>query len=44
MWEIYWISDGCQVNRFDYAEENLPLFDVQTAFSGEVYASLEAKS
>ena len=34
---------GCQVNRFDYAEENLPLFDVQTAFGGEIYASLKQR-
>ncbi len=34
---------GCRLNRFDYAEENLPLFDVQTAFGGEVYTALKKK-
>ncbi len=34
---------GCQVQRFDYAEENLPLFDVQTAFGGDIYSSLKSK-
>ena len=34
---------GCQVSCFDYAEENLPLFDVQTAFAGDIYASLKPK-
>ncbi|MBT5928065.1 MAG: NAD(P)H-dependent oxidoreductase [Verrucomicrobia bacterium] len=33
----------CVVNHFDYAEENLPLFDVQTAFSGEIYTSLKQR-
>ena len=27
---------GCQVETFDYAQEDLPLFDVSTAFSGPV--------
>ena len=34
---------GCTVDVFDYAQEDLPLFDVQTAFSGDVYASLKAR-
>jgi NAD(P)H-dependent FMN reductase len=34
---------GCQVVSFDYATEDLPLFDVQTAFSGECYTSLKQR-
>ena len=34
---------GCQVETFDYAQEDLPLFDVSTAFSGPVYASLKKR-
>ena len=36
-------DQGCCVETFDYAQEDLPLFDVQTAFTGDVYASLKAR-
>lgn len=36
-------DQGCGVEIFDYAQEDLPLFDVQTAFTGDVYASLKAR-
>jgi len=34
---------GCQVDTFDANKEDLPLFDVQQAFSGEVYQSLKSR-
>lgn len=36
-------DQGCHLETFDYAQENLPLFDVQTAFSGDIYASLKSR-
>jgi len=36
-------DQGCCVETFDYAQEDLPLFDVQTAFTGDVYATLKAR-
>ncbi len=34
---------GCDVDLFDYTEIDLPLFDVQSAFSGTGYAQLKQR-
>ena len=36
-------EQGCQVDTFDAATEALPLFNVQTAFSSEVYPALKQR-